>query len=128
MISNDSVIKSILKGTCPRCHGGRMYVNQNPYAVSETMRMHGHCPDCGLKYKVEPNFFFGAMYVSYGLAVLAGLLTFVVSHFALGAGLRASFIAIFAVLVSLMPLIARISRNIYIAMFVRYRPELHRQV
>jgi uncharacterized protein (DUF983 family) len=105
-----------------------MYVNKNPYVLAETMKMHDHCSECGLRYKVEPNFFFGAMYVSYGLAVFAGILIFLTSYFAFNSSLGTSFIAIFVGLILLMPLVTRISRNIYIAMFVHYRPELNKHV
>ncbi len=124
MISNSSVLSSVFKGTCPRCHSDPMYVNPNPYILTETMKMHDHCSGCGLKYKVEPNFFFGAMYVSYGLAVFAGLLIFLACYFIFKTGLADAFIAIFIGLTALMPAITRLSRNIYIAMFVHYRPEL----
>lgn len=82
--------------------------------------MHEHCRCCGFKYKVEPNFFFGAMYVSYGLAVFAGIMIFMASHFIFSSGLTNSFIAILIGLVLLMPVIARLSRNIYINLFIGY--------
>lgn len=114
---------SVVTGKCPKCHEDYMYKNQNPYAISETMKMHDRCRNCGLKYKVEPNFFFGAMYVSYGLAVLAGIATFLIAHFVLKTGLVRAFIAIFVSLILLMPIITRLSRNIYINIFVNYNKE-----
>jgi VIT1/CCC1 family predicted Fe2+/Mn2+ transporter len=100
----------------------KMYINNNPYIISETMKMHDHCSHCGTKYKMEPNFFFGAMYVSYGLAVFVGIIIFVAAIFLFDAGLKASFISIFVGLLALMPWITRISRNIYINMFMHYDP------
>jgi Ca2+-dependent lipid-binding protein len=97
-----------------------MYVNKNPYILSETMKMHDHCSHCGLKYKIEPNFFFGAMYVSYGVAVFVGIMIFVIGHFALGLRMKTNFIAILVMLFVLMPWITRVSRNIYINMFIHY--------
>jgi hypothetical protein len=35
--------------------------------------MYPQCPRCGLLYVREPGYFMGAMYFSYGLAVLTGL-------------------------------------------------------
>ena len=32
--------------------------------------MHERCPTCGLKFEREPGYFLGAMYVSYGLALV----------------------------------------------------------
>ena len=127
MLKKGSKLYSILTGTCPKCHNENMYVNKNPYAITETMKMHDHCSHCGLKYKIEPNFFFGAMYVSYGLAVFLGMVIFAVAFLGLKIGLNASFISILVGLVILMPLITRISRNIYINMFVSYDPKTGRK-
>ena len=110
----------MVTGKCPKCHQDDMYVNNNPYVISETMTMHDHCRSCGFKYKVEPNFFFGAMYVSYGLAVFAGVGIYLISRFLFTATLTQSFISIFIALITLMPIITRISRNIYINIFVSY--------
>jgi hypothetical protein len=32
--------------------------------------MHERCPSCGLKFEREPGYFLGAMYLSYGLALI----------------------------------------------------------
>lgn len=123
MFGKGSKLYSIVTGKCPRCHEDRMYVNRNPYAISETMTMHEHCRQCGLKYKMEPNFFFGAMFVSYALAVLVGIITFLITWYIFRTGLINAFIAIFVILILLMPVITRLSRNIYINIFVNYRTD-----
>lgn len=124
MFSRKSKIHSMIMGTCPKCHEESMYVNANPYHIVETMKMHEHCHNCGFKYKVEPNFFFGAMYVSYALSVAVGIGTFAISRVGFGLDLPQSFAAIFGVLILLMPVITRLSRNIYINMFVSYDDSL----
>lgn|SRR5690606_32010990 len=123
MLKKGSKLYSILTGTCPKCHSESMYVNPNPFNVTETMKMHEHCSKCGFKYKIEPNFFFGAMYVSYALAVALGIGIFLLAFFVFNAGMMTSFLAIFIVLMVLMPWVARVSRNIYINMFVHYDPD-----
>lgn len=100
-----------------------MYVNTNPYVLPETMKMHDHCSKCGLKYKMEPNFFFGAMYVSYALAVLVAIIIFLLSVWLLGTGLKNAFIIILISLFLLMPWVTRVSRNIYINLFVHYEKD-----
>ena len=120
MFKKGSKIASMISGTCPRCQKESMYSNTNPYAISETMKMHDHCSHCGLTYKMEPNFFFGAMYVSYGLSVIAGIVVFLISHYGFKATIGSSFEAIVISLIVLMPLITRISRNIYINIFVNF--------
>jgi hypothetical protein len=33
-------------------------------------KMHQRCPDCDLKFEREEGYFLGAMYISYGLALI----------------------------------------------------------
>ncbi|HLA55194.1 MAG TPA: DUF983 domain-containing protein [Flavobacterium sp.] len=120
MLKKGSKLYSILTGTCPKCQNESMYVNKNPYIISEIMKMHEHCSHCGLKYKIEPNFFFGAMYVSYAAAVLVGMILFAFTNFVLKTNLGTSFMTIIIGLLLLMPYITRVSRNIYINLFVHY--------
>ena len=126
MLKKGSKLYSILTGTCPKCHRENMYINKNPYNLAETMKMHERCSHCGTRYKMEPNFFFGAMYVSYGVAVAVGILIFLVAYFAFGAKIKSAFIAIFVGLIALMPWVTRVSRNIYINMFIDYDPNAAR--
>jgi len=114
---------SILTGKCPRCHRESMYLDDNPYRMGYLFKMHERCSQCGLKYKMEPSFFYGAMYVSYGLGVAFAVAAFVIAFLIVGTGLINSFIAIVATLVVFMPVIIRLSRNIWISLFVKYDPE-----
>ncbi|MAN27364.1 MULTISPECIES: DUF983 domain-containing protein [Mesonia] len=112
---------SIFTGTCPVCQEESMYKESNPYKLSSIHDMHEHCSHCGTKYKIEPSFFYGAMYVSYGVGVAFAVATFIIAHVFLGAGLLGSFISIVAVLILAMPLIMRLSRNIWINFFFSYK-------
>jgi len=111
---------SILTGSCPKCHQGRMYVHKNLYHPSKTLKMHPACPHCGTKYKIEPSFFYGAMYVSYAVGVAFAIAVFIITWFFIGTGLKTAFISIVAVLILLMPVIMRLSRNIWINFFIAY--------
>jgi len=123
MLKKGSKLYSILTGTCPKCQNESMYIDQNPLHLSKVLKMHEHCSHCGLKYMIEPSFFYGAMYVSYGLNVAIGIAAFVVSFALFDLDMKGSFIAIFASLVLLMPFVLRLSRNIYINMFVSYEKD-----
>ena len=120
MLKKGSKLNSILTGTCPRCQNESMYVDQNPYKLTTVLKMHENCSQCGLKYQLEPSFFYGAMYVSYGVNVAIGIAAFIISFVFLHLSIKVSFIAIITALVVLYPLVLRISRNIYINMFVSY--------
>lgn len=120
MLKKGSKLYSILTGTCPKCQNENMYVNSNPYIITETMKMRERCGNCGTKYKMEPNFFFGAMFVSYAVAVAVGIIIFILSFLVLKTDLKIAFLLIIGGLIILMPLITRLSRNIYINIFMNY--------
>lgn len=115
-----SKLYSIITGTCPVCHNGEMYVEKNPFKFSKTLQMHDRCSHCDTKYKMEPSFFYGAMYVSYGVGVAIAVATFVLTFFFLGFDRHYTFFAIIIVLALLFPIILRVSRNIWINLFMKY--------
>ncbi|MDQ7918369.1 DUF983 domain-containing protein [Mesonia sp. MT50] len=118
-----SKVYSIFTGYCPVCHGESMYKESNPYKLGKVFEMEERCSHCQTKYKMEPSFFFGAMYVSYAVGIAFSTATFIIAHYFLGAGLMASFLAIVAVLILFMPIIMRLSRNIWINMFLNYNED-----
>ena len=69
MLKKGNKLYSILFGKCPKCHQESMYKNKNPYHFTDILKMHERCSHCGTKYKIEPSFFYGSMYVSYGVGV-----------------------------------------------------------
>jgi len=124
MIRKGIKLYSILFGACPKCHQESMYINKNPYVLSDTLKMHDHCSHCKTKYQIEPSFFYGSMYVSYGVGIAFAVAAFIIAYELLGLSLIAAFIAIVVTLIALMPVIMRLSRNIWINLFMSYDKEL----
>lgn len=122
MLKKGSKVNSILTGSCPKCQNENMYIDSNPYHLGKVLKMHENCSHCGLKYQIEPSFFYGAMYVSYAVNVALGVATFIIAKVFIGLDLVQSFGAIIGSLVVLYPLVLRVSRNIYINLFVDYDP------
>ena len=120
MLKKGLKINSILTGSCPRCQKESMYLDSNFLHITKLLKMHEKCSHCGLKYQMEPSFFYGAMYVSYGLNVAIGILAFIISFVFFKTTITQSLLAIFAALIILYPLVMRLSRSIYINMFVSY--------
>ncbi|SHJ40207.1 Protein of unknown function [Maribacter aquivivus] len=120
MLKKGNKLYSILTGSCPRCHEESMYLDKNPYHMGKIFKMHEKCSHCDLKYKIEPSFFYGAMYVSYGVGIAFAVAAFVIAYLFLGAGLIEAFIAIIITLIVFMPVIMRVSRNIWINIFIKY--------
>ena len=111
---------SILKGKCPVCHVGDLYIRKNPYVLSQTLKMHETCSNCGIRYKIEPSFFYGAMYVSYGLGVAFAVAAFIVAYFMIGLDRLNTFFVIVGTLVVFLPVISRLSRNIWLNFFFKF--------
>jgi len=123
MFKKGSKFYSIVTGACPKCHSQSMYTFRNPYKIGGLFKMNDHCSSCHTKYKMEPSFFYGAMYVSYAVGVAIAIAVFIISFVILNASLPVTFIAIVSTLVLMLPLIIRLSRNIWINFFVSYHPE-----
>ena len=120
MLKKGSKLNSILTGTCPKCQNESMYVDKNPYHLTKVLDMHETCSHCKLKYQLEPSFFYGAMYVSYGVTVAISIAAFIMSFVFFKMSLKHSFFSIIAAIILSYPYVLRLSRNIYINMFVSY--------
>ena len=120
MLKKGLKINSILTGSCPRCQKESMYVDKNMFHFSKLLKMKDNCSHCGLQYQIEPSFFFGAMFVSYALNVIIMIAVFLIAFFLFNATVGATFVTIIAAIVVFFPFVMRLSRNIYINIFVHY--------
>jgi uncharacterized protein (DUF983 family) len=62
-----STVSAILHQMCPKCRAARIFGKS---IFRGFPRMQERCPNCGLKFEREQGYFLGAMYISYGLALL----------------------------------------------------------
>ena len=116
-----SKLYSILTGSCPVCQDESMYTSKNLYDPSKTLSMNERCSNCNTKYKIEPSFFYGAMYVSYGVGIAFAVATFLITYYFLKLEKFYLFLSIVIVLVTSLPIILRLSRNIWINFFFKYQ-------
>ncbi|AXT19085.1 DUF983 domain-containing protein [Flavobacteriaceae bacterium AU392] len=124
MLKKGNKLYGILSGRCPKCHAESMYINKNAYRISETLKMHERCSNCNTKYKIEPSFFYGSMYVSYGVGIAFAVASFMITNLMLETSLIVSFIGIVLTMLIFLPIILRLSRNIWINMFMSYDKSL----
>jgi uncharacterized protein (DUF983 family) len=120
MFKKGSKIFGIVTGVCPKCHNESMYKNKNPYAIFQLFEMYERCSHCNTKYKIEPSFFYGSMYVSYAVGIAFAVMAFIVTYLLLESSLKIAFIAIVVTLIVFYPVIIRVSRNIWINIFMSY--------
>jgi len=114
---------SILKGKCPRCHEGDFFEYPFTFNPSKITKLHKTCSQCDLKYMIEPSFFYGAMYVNYALTVGIGVATFVITRLFFELTLFQAFISVLLALLLLAPFNLRLSRILWINMFVKFEPK-----
>lgn len=121
MQKKQGMFGAIFSFKCPQCRDGNLFVKPGLFVLDGMTDMHQHCPVCGLKYEQEPGFWWGAMYVSYALAVATSLPTFVIAYVLLGATFWESFASVIFLQIILVPVVFRLSRSIWIYMFGNYR-------
>ena len=60
-------VVDMLRQRCPRCRSGSIF----PYSIFRGFpRMCERCTVCDLKFQREEGYFLGAMYISFGLALV----------------------------------------------------------
>jgi hypothetical protein len=123
MITKGNKIYSIVYSKCPKCNEGNMFEHPNPYYLPKIAIMPQACDVCKQSTLPEPGFFFGAMYVSYALAVALGLVIGIPMLF-LDFSAEAVIIAISLALLLLSPILFRWSRMIWFNMFYHYDKNL----
>lgn len=120
MLKKGSKLYSIVNFKCPKCHEGDFFVEKSALKLKAITKTHDNCPSCNLKYMMEPSFFFGSMFVAYGLTVALAVAIFVISNLIFGLNLLQTFASIIIVLLLTAPINLRISRIIWINIFVSY--------
>ncbi len=90
--------------------------------------MHDNCPNCGQLTELEPGFYYGTGYVSYGLSMALSIALFI-AYYTLGnfSWYDNSVFIFLAVdigaVLLLQPWIMRLSRSLYLHFFVKHDPE-----
>ncbi|MDY0780233.1 DUF983 domain-containing protein [Tenacibaculum sp. IB213877] len=120
MFKKGTKLYSIFNNKCPRCHEGEFFKHKLSYNPKKVAVIEENCSHCDLKYMMEPSFFFGAMYVNYALAVALFVAIFIIAKVFIGLNILHSFIAIIVVSLILGPITLRLSRIIWINIFVSY--------
>lgn len=77
MTSNKNVVSSIIKLKCPKCRQGDLFINKSVYKTNGFFDMPSNCVRCGQDFDIETGFYYGAMYVSYGITIAINVAVFV---------------------------------------------------
>lgn len=109
-VQRQSNLSAFIQCRCPRCHQGKMFVYP-VYRISKFNLMNKSCMNCGLRFEIEPGFYWGAMYVSYALNILIAIITGIISFYILGSkNIWIPITVIVASIIVMMPIVFRYSR------------------
>ena len=123
IIKKGNKLYSIIYNCCPRCQSDKFWPQSNPYKniLIKNGGDIGSCENCNLKYEIEPGFWYGAMYISYGLTVFVAILTWLILYILIkeiDIFIQISIISFLIII--LFPVIYFLSRLIWINLFVSY--------
>jgi uncharacterized protein (DUF983 family) len=111
---------AVTKSKCPRCMEGDIYPNKNPYNFKDMTKFNERCSECNQTFEPEPNFYYGAMYVSYAYTVALFVAVYILFGVLLDWAMWPTIGALTVLLVLLGPLLFRTARTTWLAVFVHY--------
>lgn len=117
-----SLLQSILAMKCPRCRTGNLFTVPGSFVYKDLTVMPKTCPSCSQNYMPEPGFYYGAMFVSYGICGIWFLGFIAMCMFGFNLSVDTSFILLFVMIAIFFGWIFRISRSIWIHINVKYDP------
>lgn len=123
MFSKGSKLYSVLNRKCPQCQEGEFFVSSY-YDLKHVGDIKETCDHCGLKYEREPGFYYGAMYVAYGLGVATFVTLWVSMNLFfknISTGVQIGIIV--AAIIVLGPFLYSLSKIIWANMFIIYNSD-----
>ena len=123
MIKKGNKLYSIIHQKCPVCHEGDFF-HSYPYNLMKAGDIYERCSVCNSRYSKEPGFYYGAMYVGYGLGVLLFLLaSLMVVILDLQVELWRIFLVVAGALLILSPYFYALSKIIWANLFLHYQED-----
>jgi uncharacterized protein (DUF983 family) len=119
-MKNRNALEGMLTMRCPKCREGKMFPEGTLY-TTRFMKMNGSCSCCGQSFMPEPGYYFGAMFVSYALNATFFIAVWLGMYFVMDEiSLTSMIVALLIVVFGLMPVTFRLSRVLWIYIFIRY--------
>jgi uncharacterized protein (DUF983 family) len=110
---------------CPRCREGRLFKNGVTIRIKRNMEMYSHCPVCDQPTDIEVGFYYGTGYVSYLIALLLTVVSFLFWLLLIGFSFKDNRFLYWITfnslsLLALQPWLMRFSRSLWLSWFVNY--------
>jgi len=117
--------KAMWQNKCPRCRKGDIFIK--PLDILNPLDMPEKCAVCSQPTEPEAGFYYGAMFLSYGIASFILLPTTLFLLFFFKLSLTTTFIIMGIIMVSIFFKLLRGSRSLYFHLIVRYDEEIVKQ-
>ena len=114
MKKDKSLGGAIREGKCPKCRKGDIFPVPI-FSFKKLTEVNQNCPVCGVELVPEPDFYYGAMYISYAFSVALVITVMVILNFLFEDPELMLYIG--AVILSnivLLPLMLRYSKVLYL--------------
>ena len=113
---------SILREKCPHCQEANFFEGNSVFNLKQVGKIHRHCPACGRSNHKEPGFYYGALYVVYGMGVGLFVATFIAIYFfSPETELHWYVVWMASLMIILGPKMYKISRIVWANMFYPYQ-------
>ncbi len=110
--------KAMWQNKCPRCRKGDIFIK--PLDILNPLDMPKECAVCSQPTEPEPGFYYGAMFLSYGITSLILLPTTLFLLFYVKLSLTLTFMIMGMMMVMMFLKLLRGSRSLYFHLVVRY--------
>jgi len=113
-MKNVSLTNAILTAKCPQCRKGNLF-NNNLFSFKNLTHINPNCPICQAVLVPEPDFFLGAMYISYAFSVALMVTVMIVINFFQPKAETWVYVAtVFVLNLLMLPLMLRYSKVLYL--------------
>lgn len=85
----------------------------------DLFEMHDNCPNCQQQFELEIGFYWGAMYIAYGVSSAVSFGSFIIAFWGFGWTEYQSFAFLVLMVILASPYTFRISRAIWLYAFVK---------
>lgn len=114
-------LKSCLKMTCPQCRSTNLFITPGYFVYRSTFKMHETCSNCGLKFELEPGFWYGALWASYPLLILVEFPFLILALLGSWGNHWSPLVVMVLLFILLWTSFIRLGRSIWLHVWVKYR-------
>ena len=105
---------AMLHGKCPKCREGNLFPG-SMFSFRKLTVVNERCPNCNAVLIPEPDFFYGAMYISYAFSVALVInVMIILNWFFDEAQVMTYILTVFVANIILLPLMLRYSKVLYL--------------